>query len=285
MGKSHNKKRNVGIIYEQLLRKISASLIEGDEKTANIALSILKKHFKQGSQLYREFRLFQALVKTTVPSESLATRILQEAKSAAKNFNLHELEKEKSQLIKEINHALNDNRFYHQHVANYRSFATIQTLLNDWRRDQSGDFSRITSYEKKVHQWLLAEKKGPASSQQVDTDINNLTVRVMTEKFNQKYGITLNDEQSSLIKEYVFSQATEKTAGLVTFLEQIKAVTLTELRDFAAGCQNKILNEKMDHVRRNVVDLSTENIDDDTISRFLLICKLKQELLENDNER
>ena len=39
--RSHNKKRNVGIIYEQLLRTISKSLVEGDTKKANLVKSII----------------------------------------------------------------------------------------------------------------------------------------------------------------------------------------------------------------------------------------------------
>ena len=31
----HNKKRNVGIIYELMLRHVSSKLIEGDEKAAS----------------------------------------------------------------------------------------------------------------------------------------------------------------------------------------------------------------------------------------------------------
>ena len=108
MAKTHNKKRNIGIIYEQLLRSIARFLVEKDEKKYKTALVILKSNFKPGSQLYKEFRLFNALVKTTVDSDSLALRILSEAKEAALEYDVHELQKEKS--------LLNVISFYHKGI-------------------------------------------------------------------------------------------------------------------------------------------------------------------------
>ena len=104
MSKSHNKKRNIGLIYEQLVSYVSQALVEGKKSDADNALKIIGRNFKKGSELYREFRLFNALVKTYVKSDALATRILSEAKAAAQDHDAKKLRAEKSQLIKEINH-------------------------------------------------------------------------------------------------------------------------------------------------------------------------------------
>ena len=155
MSKSHNKKRNVGIIYEQLLRTMAESLIVDETEKYRKALNIIRKHFRQGTQLYREFRLFNALVKTSVNKESLATRILQEAKTAALDFDSSQLRKEKAALIKDINYILADSSFYNQRIREYREYATIQTLLNDWRAPQS-NIPRIADYENKVCDMLFS---------------------------------------------------------------------------------------------------------------------------------
>ena len=86
MNKSHNKKRNVGIIFEQLVRYASKAIVENNEEVANKVLKITSKYFKEGTELYKEYRLFNALYNTTLPSESLATRIISEAKNAARNI-------------------------------------------------------------------------------------------------------------------------------------------------------------------------------------------------------
>ena len=284
MGKAHNKKRNVGIIYEQLLRLIAKYLVEGNQDKHRKGLAILKRNFKPGSELYREFRLFNALVKTTVPNDSLATRILAEAKQAALDFDAQQLRKEKAQLIKEINHILDYSNFYQQKIADYRSYATIQTLLNDWRLGSRADLARIAKYENQICGWLLAEKKEDSTlSEQQDINVNHLTVKLMTEKFNKKYAGILNHEQADLIKEYVFSVNMGDKDNFARELEILKSETISELGLFVSQSQNRILQEKLELVRKNIDKIDTTNLNDETISRFLVVSKLKSELLESMN--
>ena len=117
--KSHNKKRNVGIIYEQLILTVSKSIINNDIKLAEAAKRIIKKYFRPGTELYKEFRLFNSLIKTHINSESLATRIIQEAKFAAKQHRTKILEREKSALIKSINYTFGRD-FYKQYIKEYK---------------------------------------------------------------------------------------------------------------------------------------------------------------------
>ena len=72
----HNKKRNVGLIHEQLIRFASQNLVQGDKSKANLAINILENNFVEGSELHREFRLFNALVHTHVPTADLAKQII-----------------------------------------------------------------------------------------------------------------------------------------------------------------------------------------------------------------
>ena len=131
--KNHNKKRNVGIIYEQLCRKVSECLVEGDKEQAEVALDILKNHFKKGTELYKEFRLFNSLVKTTVSSDAIATRIIERAQDAASDHDSSKLTREKSQLIKEINHKLDGSTFYHTRVPESPHSSTNEDHLDHWQ--------------------------------------------------------------------------------------------------------------------------------------------------------
>jgi len=283
MSKSHNKKRNVGIIYEQLLRYISVALVEGDKGAVKEASGILKRHFVPGTNLYREFRLFNALVKTTVDTETLAGRILSEAKSAALKFDAQGLRKEKSQLIKDINHTLDDSSFYYQRVDEYRSYATIQTLLNDWRKRDQTSLSRVVDYENKVMKWLITEKNEKPLDQHADRNVSRLSVRIMTEKFNKKYGAILKKGQAELIQEYVFCVGNGNPEKFANRLEELKRHALSELRKYEISCDNKILNEKMVHVKGVLQELDTSVVNDETLSKYLLVSKLKSELMETDN--
>ena len=284
MSKSHNKKRNVGIIYEQLLRTMAASLVANDTNKYNSTLNIIRKHFAPGTQLYKEFRLFNAMVKTTVDKESLATRILKEAKSAALDFDSAQLRKEKALLIKEINYTFSDPSFYNQRIDEYRKYATIQTLLNDWRSSGKAPISRVADYENKVCNFLLTETPEEPLQVLKNDDISTLTVRLMTEKFNNKYGQQLNDEQQTLIKEYIFSTETGKTTQFSAYLFELKESLVAELDMYSSVCDNVVLNEKMNKVTTGIKMLDANQINDETISRFLLVSQLKKEIMEADNE-
>ena len=278
MAKTHNKKRNVAIIFEQLLGKAASATVNNNDASANAAISIIDKHFVPGTELYKEFRLFNALIKTTVPSEAIAIRILEESKKAARTHDPSELRKQKSALIKEINHTFRDPNFYNQKVRNYRDYATIQTLLNDWR-SASPDIARIANYETQTVRMLLNEKVEPSLSDQKSDDINQLTVNIMTEKFNNKYGMVLNEEQVSIIQDYVFSSLGQENK-LLERLEKMKKQVTVELKRYKNGCSNDTLLEKFDRVQSSVGNISTVEINDETISRFLLLSKLKQEISE-----
>ena len=284
MSRSHNKKRNVGIIYEQLLRTMATSLVSDDNKKYKATLGIVRKHFSPGTQLYKEFRLFNAMVKTTVDKESLATRILKEAKSAALDFDSEQLRKEKAALIKDINYTISDSTFYNQRINEYRKYATIQTLLNDWRSSGKAPLSRVADYENKVCNFLLTESSEEPVHVLKDEDISSLTVRIMTEKFNNKYGQQLNDEQQTIIKEYVFSTKTGQTANFSAYLSELKESLIAELEMYSSVCDNIILNEKMNKVTSGVSSLDPEQVNDETVSRFLLVSQLKEEIIGADNE-
>ena len=61
MTRGHNKKRNVGIVYELLLRHISDALIRDDKQSAEKALRIIETRFHKSTELYKEFRPYRRI--------------------------------------------------------------------------------------------------------------------------------------------------------------------------------------------------------------------------------
>ena len=98
-------------MYELLLRHISVRLIENDRKGALAATRIIEKRFGKDTELYKEFRLFNALAKTSVQNTEIAAAILTEAKNAARRFDQSKIKKEKSMLIRDINYSIKDKSF------------------------------------------------------------------------------------------------------------------------------------------------------------------------------
>ena len=275
MSKSHNKKRNVGIVFEQLVKYASKAIVENDQEKANKVLKITNKYFKTGTELYREYKLFNALYSTTLPSESLATRIISEAKNAAITFDAQKLYKEKSSLIHEINYAFNDPNFYNQRVGSYKTLATIQQLLDSWRTNEA-DIDNQAMFEAKLHNWLMSEKKKVDLEELKTEDVDNLTVSIMTKNFNNSFSQELLPEQSELLKDYIF--AVGKQDEIQRVFESRKRECLESLQSYSVICENDFVQDKISLVKEKIEGLPTENIDDNVVSRYLTVMKLSSEL-------
>lgn len=275
----HNKKRNVGLLFAQLSQSVSEAMVEGDMSKANDALKVIKRHFIPGTELFKEFRLFRAIMVTSVPSPSLASSIIYEAKQASKNIDAKSLTQQKSALIKDINYNLNEDNFYSRRVADYKTFATVQTLLSEWRSEVP-DLSVVAKFETELHSHLLKEKQLQEIEEMKSPDANHLVVDIMRKKLEEKFGTHLNTKQLSLLREYVFSD--DSKAGFLAKLSEIKAETLREIDKFAAACGNEVISAQVPQVREAVTNLSTSTADDETLSRYLTLMKITEELQSGD---
>ena len=274
--RSHNKKRNVGIIYEQLLATIAAGIVENNSKKTTKAQSLAKRFFREGTELYKEHRLFKALVEPEITDGSLATKILDEAKKAARGHHKTRLTREKNRLIREININFGKD-FYNTKIENYTEYATIQTLLNDWRAYEEADISRVTLYEQKAHSILMKPKNKNSLNELQNKEVDNLVVKVMTKKFNDKYGKQLTDVQQMLVKQYVFAENGD-SKGFKSMLNRIKETVLRDLVDYQVDCDNSHVANKINEVKEDIRSLDINTLDDQTMTRFLTLCDLSEEL-------
>ena len=56
----HSKFKNTGILFELLVRQIASDTLANKD---SLALEIIKKHFKKGTELTKELKLYQSLTK------------------------------------------------------------------------------------------------------------------------------------------------------------------------------------------------------------------------------
>ena len=98
MNIKHSKYKNTGILFELLVRQVTAdTLNEGNSP----ALSIIQKYFVK-SELSKEYRLYEVLNKNTSLTEGKATMTLQTLLQNSKKLNRSVLRREKYNLINEI---------------------------------------------------------------------------------------------------------------------------------------------------------------------------------------
>lgn len=278
----HNKKRNIGIVYEQLVSTVAQATIDGNKARANQALTILKRHFSPGTELYREFRLINSLVKTSVSSDALAARILEEAKASARTYSVEQLQKEKSELIGEINRIFNKDSFYRTPVKNYRQLATIHTLIEGWR-SPSPDFGLLLEYETNLHTWLTQVHSGPPApvESQKTQGVNDLSVKIMRDSFNKKYGGSLNESQRRLLRVIAHGAGSEP---LVQEMRAQQSMALEALSLYRTQCDSSVVERKIPQVVEAIRSLSPEDTSDRNVTRFMTVSQLCDELMEKKND-
>jgi hypothetical protein len=277
---NHNKKRNVGLIYEQLIRYTSKCILEGKNDKAEIAMSIMNDHFKPGTELYKEFRLFNALAQTYVDSENLAIRILDEAKSSALGHNSRQLDNEKSMLIRNINKKLDFPGFFDMRIPNYRKLATVQTLLNTWRNTSGITTPELAIHESRVVGYLTHKEQKVGVVKK--PEVTSLSLKLMQEKLERKYSDSLSNEQIALINTYVKSSTRGDSKSLMESCKSIKTRAINALKKLSTEKNEKIITEKFDPVKKEISSLPEEKIQEADLSRYLTLIKLISEVENKD---
>jgi hypothetical protein len=271
----HNKKRNAGLIYELLVQRLSKAVVENDNRKIKITKHILQKHFKRGSELYKEFRLFNALLVTNDVTDQLAYRIINEARTAASNHNGNQLNREKSWLIKDINHMLNETNFYNRKIQNYQVYASVQQLLNNWRSKEL-DIAETAHHEKTVHDWLLCEKSDLTIADQKTSGVNDLTLSIMQEKFESKYGSILTSRQFDILHAY------SSGSDILPIIESTVQSARKQIDKYLKASPSGFLNERVRRTKAIIQEYSfTPSLLD--VSRAMALEQLIDELVEVTN--
>lgn len=204
----HSKYKNTGLLFELLVRQITADTLNGGESPS---LNILKKSFAK-TELGREYKLYETLFKTKNLSEGKAEITLNAVLEATRKLNRSALRREKYNLIKEIQQHYNVNEFFKHQVPNYKGYAAFYKLTEIYNSDKLSETDQIIDNKVTILECLTER---PVSQKKVkqdlveefakyDKDLRVLTYKVMLEKFNGKYS-NLNKGQKEVLKEFMNS--------------------------------------------------------------------------------
>jgi len=275
----HNKKRNVGILYELLVRNMTRSLMTEDLKKVNELKILIERHFKKNTELYKEYKIFSALSidLNENKNKNIAKSLIKESKRLSLDINTRKLEKEKSSLIKSINYTFG-KKFYFEHIPNYVNLATIQIALNEWKK-KSYDIQKTVLLEEKIVNNLMNTKENNYEDLKSDIDkskSDQIVMNIMTKKINEKYK-NMSESQKNLIKSYAFYYENDHKK-LQNHLSEQKALSIQLLEKFKKENHNEFLKNKVNQVLKNINVINENKIDDSTIIKFLTISQLITEL-------
>ena len=96
----HNKLRNVGILFELLVRRVASDVLDG--KTDSFAVKLMKEHFHSKTELGKELQLYRSFFNAPKLSETNALDMLTMVVQKRNSLNEKLLDVQQFLLIKEI---------------------------------------------------------------------------------------------------------------------------------------------------------------------------------------
>jgi hypothetical protein len=280
MNIKHSKYKNTGILFELLVRQITADTLSGKDSKAT---HILKKYFVK-TELGREYKLYESITKYKNLTEGKAEVVINSVIESSKNLNRGALKRQKYNLIQEISKHYNLEEFFQTKLSNYKSYAALYTLVEIYNSELLSTPDQIISNKiailenlttkqvdkKKVEDDLLTE------FQSYDKDLRILTYKVLLEKFNGKYA-SLNDNQKSVLKEFINSvDSTPKLRDFYnTKVEEIKE----QLTKLTKKVTEKATQIKLNEVNKMISPLGkTSNVGNDDLVNLLQYFALLEEI-------
>jgi len=245
----HSKFKNTGILFELLVRQITLEVLNGD--TTEKAKKIVSEFFSPKTELNKELRLYELLMKEKYNSESRAEKFIDTVNEAHNRIDQKQLQREKYNLIKKINESFDMDEFLSSPISNYRVLASIYKIfesknLRDY--DVKDVFnSKITLIESITSKpATLSSKKDNnqivESYKKQDKDLRLLTYKILVETFNKKYS-NLDENQKNLLREYINNLS--NTTGFKSYVEREIPSIVSELKTLSKGIKDKVTKIKL----------------------------------------
>lgn len=207
---THSKFKNTGILFELLVRQVTADTVGG--KTSSPSLRLLREYFSPSTELGKEMQLYRVLVDGGNLSEPKALKLIDIVGEQRKRLNMRKLNLEKYNLIKEIKGLYSIKDFLSSKIPQYKTYASVyKTFLADDASLNPADISEVTNARFTLVEHLVNKKKDTPeakSASLIETykaqqeDLRLLSYRMLVERFNSKYK-NLSEEQKVLLREYI----------------------------------------------------------------------------------
>jgi len=225
----HSKFRNTGILFELLTRQITADIIAGKDESA--AKDLLFKHFKENTELGKEWRLYNFLLSEKIRDEQHAERFLTVIVEQRKKLSSAKLAKEKYELIKEIKELYPIDEFLKANLKNYRALASIFKLFEDAAsKDLKFDVKEIYQAKTCLVEHITDKPRKTNEEEDIfnfyaqqNEEIRLLSYRMLVEGMNKKYQ-ELDENQKSVLREYINNISNTNSLGayITSQVENVK---------------------------------------------------------------
>ena len=276
----HSKFKNTGILFEVLVKRITADTLSGNDSAA---IKILKKHFVN-TELGKEYKLYETIFKAKNVSETKANATITTIIEASQKLNRTKLRKEKYNLIKELKEFYNVDDLFRTKLLDYKAQAALYILFEVYNTQSATNPNQIIDNKVTLLEHLT---KTPVERDNVqedvieefksyDKDLRTLTYRIMLEKFNDKYS-NLNPRQKHILKEFI--ESIDSSPRLKEFYNsEIKYLQET-ISSEVEKTNDKAIKIKLQEISKFIVELDKRStIKNDHLVDLLQYHSLLEEL-------
>ena len=286
MNIKHSKYKNTGILFELLVRQVTADTLNGKNSSA---LNIIKSFFAK-SELGKELKLYEALNKNTQLHEAQANMLINTLLESSKKLNRSSLRREKYNLINEIKKHYNLEEFFKYKIPNYKAFASFYNLLEITHTENFINPDVIVNNKVTLLEYLSST---PISEEKVtndileefknqDQEVRILAYKLMLEKFNGKYA-DLYPSQKEILKEFITS--VESTSKLKTYYNERVSSIKEELNVILEKVDNKVVAIKLEEVLSLIKEIEKPTpITNEDITNLLMYTELLEEFKNINGE-
>ena len=275
----HSKYKNTGILFELLVRQITTDTLEGKNSPAK---DLLQKYFVK-SELGREYKLYESLLKRTSLTESKASITISTLLESSKSLNRGAIKRQKYNLINEIKKNYNLTHFFNHKLPSYKPFAAFYTLLeldnSSFPNPNQQIQNKITILEHLTVAPIKESKVRDEVMEEInksDKDTKLLTYKILMEKFNGKYN-GLADKQKSILKEYINS--IDNAPRLKEFYTDTVQEIIEDLKTLNKKTRNKSTKIKITEIVSLIkVPAKNSKLKDKDLVDLLQYCDLVNEL-------
>ena len=274
----HSKYKNTGILFELLVRQITADTLKGSDSPA---IDLLKNYFVK-TALGREYKLYESIIKSKVISEGKANSLISTVLENSRKFNRTSLKRQKYSLINEIKKHYNLESFFGSKIKNYKEIASVYTLIESYNSKEVTDITQINNNKVTLLEYLTKQEISKPKDKLLeefsgyDKDLRQITYRVLLEKFNDKYD-SLSIEQKEILKEFIYS--VDSTPSLRNFYNDKVNILKNILSEQSKNIKDKATKIKINEVAKLLTELNkTDKVDNDNLVDLLQYYELVKEI-------
>jgi len=276
----HSKFKNTGILFELLVRQITADTLSGKESKA---VGILKNYFNK-TELGREYKLYESLLKRTNLTEGKAEVIVNTILESSKQLNRSALKRQKYNLINEIKKHYSLEEFFKTKLPNYKAQAAVYTLIEAYSNDKKVSHEQVITNKLSLLEHLTSstikkeDKKEEVFEEffKQDKETRILTYKILLEKFNSKYS-NFSDDKKLILKEYI--NIVDNPVKLKEFYNIKVNEIKTKLSKLNKNTKNQVTKIKIDETLNLLIELDkNDKVTNEHVVNLLQYCDLFEEL-------